>query len=157
MMNIQMIAVGKKMPEWVDLAFAEYAKRLPRQQRVQLSCIATASRKTGQTRLKIQQQEAELIRQKIKPGSLLIALDEKGKHWSTLEWATHYRQWLQQVSQLNFVIGGPDGLHADLLKQADKTVALGRMTMPHGLARVVLIEQLYRVWSVVEGHPYHRE
>ncbi len=156
-MNIQIIAVGQKMPKWVDLAFDEYAKRLPQHQRVQLSCIATASRKSGQTRQKIQQQEADKIKQKIKPGSLVIALDEKGKHWSTLEWATQYRQWLQQVSQVNFIIGGPDGLDSAIVKQADQTIALGRMTMPHGLARVVLIEQLYRVWSVVEGHPYHRE
>ncbi len=145
------------MPNWVDLAFDEYAKRLPRQQSVQLSCIATASRKSGQNRQKIQQLESGLIKQKIKPGSLLIALDEKGKHWSTLEWAAQYRLWLQQVSQVNFVIGGPDGLDPVLLKQADQKIALGRMTMPHGLARVVLMEQIYRVWSVVEGHPYHRE
>ena len=145
------------MPNWVDLAFDEYAKRLPRQQSVQLSCIATASRKSGQHRQKIQQLESGLIKQKIKPGSLLIALDEKGKHWSTLEWAAQYRLWLQQVSQVNFVIGGPDGLDPVLLKQADQKIALGRMTMPHGLARVVLMEQIYRVWSVVEGHPYHRE
>ena len=145
------------MPKWVDLAFDEYAKRLPRQHSVQLSCIATASRKSGQTRKKIQQLEAEKIKQKIKPGSLVIALDEKGKHWSTVEWANQYREWLQQVTQVNFVIGGPDGLDPDLLRQANQTIALGRMTMPHGLARVVLIEQIYRVWSVVEGHPYHRE
>jgi 23S rRNA (pseudouridine1915-N3)-methyltransferase len=156
-MNIQIIAVGQKMPKWVDLAFEEYAKRLPRQQSLELSCIATASRKSGQTRQRIQQQEAQKIEQKIKPGSLLIALDEKGKHWSTLEWANQYRLWLQQYSQVNFVIGGPDGLDSALVKRANQTIALGRMTMPHGLARVVLIEQLYRVWSVVEGHPYHRE
>lgn len=156
-MHTQIIAVGQKMPTWVDLAFDEYAKRLPRQQSVLLSCIATASRKSGQTRHRIQQLEAEKILQKIKPGSLIIALDEKGKQWSTLEWADHYRLWLQQYSQLNFLIGGPDGLDPALLKQANQTIALGRMTLPHGLARVVLIEQLYRVWSVVAGHPYHRE
>ena len=156
-MNVQIIAVGQKMPKWVDLAFDEYAKRLPRQHSVTLSCIPTAPRKSGQTVQRIQQQEAEKIKQKIKPGSMLIALDEKGKHWSTLEWANQYRLWLQQVSQVNFIIGGPDGLDPALVKQANQTIALGRMTMPHGLARVVLMEQLYRVWSVVEGHPYHRE
>lgn len=145
------------MPKWVDTAFDEYAKRLPRAQAVTLSCIATAARKSGQTVARNQQQEADKIRQRIKPGSLSIALDEKGRQWSTLEWADQYRQWRLQYPQVNFIIGGPDGLDPDLLKQADQSIALGRMTMPHGLARVVLMEQLYRVWSVVEGHPYHRE
>ncbi len=156
-MNIQIIAVGQKMPKWVDMAFDEYAKRLPRQHSVKLNCIATASRKSGQTVARIQQQEAEKIQQKIKSDSLVIALDEKGRHWSTLEWAAQYRLWLQQYSQVNFIIGGPDGLDSELVRQSHQKIALGRMTMPHGLARVVLIEQLYRVWSVVEGHPYHRE
>ena len=156
-MAIQIIAVGQKMPKWVDSAFTEYAKRLPRQQSVTLSCIATASRKSGQSTARIQQQEAEKIRQRIKPGSLTIALDEKGQQWSTSEWADQYRQWQQRYPVVNFVIGGSDGIDPELLHQADQKIALGRMTMPHGLVRVVLIEQLYRVWSVVEGHPYHRE
>jgi len=156
-MKVQIIAVGQKMPKWVDLAYDEYAKRLPRQHSVNLQLIPTASRKSGQTIQRIQQQEAEKINHKIKAGSLLIALDEKGKQWSTFEWASQYQLWLQQYSQVNFVIGGPDGLDPELIKQANQTLALGKMTMPHGLARVVLIEQLYRVWSVVEGHPYHRD
>jgi len=145
------------MPAWVDEAFNEYAKRLPRQQSVTLSCIATAPRKPGQTVQRIQQQEAAKIRSKIKPGSLTIALDEKGRQWTTMQWANQYRVWLQQYPQVNFIIGGPDGLQPELVKQANQTIALGKMTMPHGLARVVLMEQLYRVWSVAEGHPYHRE
>jgi len=155
--NIQIIAVGHKMPAWVDQAFNEYAKRMPRQQAVTLTAIATAARTTGQTRARLQQQEAQKIQARIKPGSYNIVLDEKGKQWSTLEWAEHYRHWLQQTPQLNFILGGPDGLLPQLLQQADQKIALGKMTMPHGLARVVLMEQIYRVWSVVAGHPYHRE
>lgn len=145
------------MPKWVDDAFAEYAKRMPRGQSVELTTIATAARKSGQTRQRLQQQEADKIGGKIKPGSYNLALDEKGKQWTTQEWASHYRRWLQQYPQLNFIIGGPDGLSPELLQQADEKIALGKMTLPHGLARVVLMEQLYRAWSVVEGHPYHRE
>ena len=145
------------MPKWVDDAFDEYAKRMPRGQSVSLSAIATAARKTGQTRQKLQQQEAEKIRSKIKPGSFTIALDEKGKQWTTCEWAEQFRRWKQQTPQLNFILGGPDGLQPELLQQADQKIALGKMTMPHGLARVVLMEQIYRAWSVVEGHPYHRD
>ncbi len=145
------------MPQWVDDAFAEYAKRMPRSQAVELTTIATAARKGGLTRQRLQQQEADKINSKIKPGSYTLALDEKGKQWTTQEWASHYRRWQQQYPRLNFIIGGPDGLSPELLRQADEKIALGRMTLPHGLARVVLMEQLYRAWSVVEGHPYHRQ
>ena len=156
-MNIQIIAVGQKMPAWVDQAYQDYAKRLPRQQAVSLSQIATASRKSGQGVERLQQQEADKIRAKIKPGSLIIALDEHGRQWSTREWAQHFDDWQQDQAQVNFIIGGPDGLAADLLQQANHKIALGKMTMPHGLVRVVLIEQLYRAWSLLQGHPYHRQ
>ena len=144
------------MPNWVDEAYAEYAKRFPPGHSVTLSCVATANRKPGTTVATCQQQEARNIQQKLKPGSLNIALDEHGKQWSTEEWAQQYRDWLQYHPQVNFIIGGPDGLDSELLQLANRKIALGRMTLPHGLARVVLIEQLYRAWSVVEGHPYHR-
>jgi 23S rRNA (pseudouridine1915-N3)-methyltransferase len=156
-MRIQIIAVGQKMPDWVEQAYQDYARRLPRHQPIVLSCIGLANRKSGSPLLRLQQQEAEKIQQKIKPGSLVIALDEHGKQWSTSEWAVQYRQWLQSYPQVNFIIGGPDGLAPELLSKADKTIALAKMTLPHGLVRVVLIEQIYRAWSVVEGHPYHRE
>ncbi len=156
-MNIQIIAVGQKMPAWVDQAYQDYAKRLPRQQAVTLSQIATAPRKSGQGVARLQQQEADKIRAKIKPGSLIIALDEHGSQWSTREWAQQLADWQQDQQQVNFLIGGPDGLDTELLQQANHKIALGKMTMPHGLVRVVLIEQLYRAWSLLQGHPYHRE
>ena len=145
------------MPAWVDAAFDEYSKRLCGPNAVALTTVPTANRKSGMTVDKCQQQEADNIEKKLRPGSFTIALDEHGRQWSTAEWAQNYRNWLLRHPQVNFVIGGPDGLAASLLKQADASIALGRLTMPHGLARVVLIEQLYRAWSVVEGHPYHRE
>ena len=156
-MQIQIIAVGQKMPAWVDQAYQDYAKRLPRQQAVTLTCIATAARKTGHTVERLQQQEADKIREKIKPGSLTIALDEHGRQWTTREWAQQFDDWQQHQTQVNIIIGGPDGLAPDLLQQARYRIALGKMTLPHGLVRVVLIEQLYRAWSLLQGHPYHRE
>ena len=156
-MHIQIIAVGQKMPAWVDQAYEDYARRLPRQQAVTLSAIATASRKSGQNVERLQQQEADKIRARIKPDSLTIALDEHGQQWSTRQWAQHFDDWQHDQSQVNFIIGGPDGLAPELLSQAQHNIALGKMTMPHGLVRVVLIEQLYRAWSVLQNHPYHRE
>jgi len=155
-MQLQIIAVGQKMPAWVDQAYQDYAKRLPRQQAVELSLIATARRKSGGSVQQLQQQEAQRIQQKLKPGSRIMALDEHGMQWSTREWASQYRDWLQHYPHVTFMIGGPDGLDSTLLANAHQTIALGKMTLPHGLARVVLIEQIYRAWSVVEGHPYHR-
>ena len=96
------------------------------------------------------------MRERLKPGSLTLALDEHGRQWSTREWAQQLSDWQQEQNQVNFIIGGPDGLAPDLLQQADGKIALGKMTMPHGLVRVVLIEQLYRAWSLLQGHPYHR-
>lgn len=156
-MRIQIIAVGQKMPAWVDTAYTEYAKRFPSQHAVTLSVVPTASRKSGSSIERCQQQEADKIDQKIKPGSFSIALDEHGKQWSTAQWAEQYRHWMQHQPQVNFIIGGPDGLSPALIKKTSQTLSLGLITLPHGLARVVLIEQLYRVWSLVEGHPYHRE
>lgn len=145
------------MPAWVDMAYSEYAKRMPGQQAVSLSVIPTAARKSGSSVERCQQQEADKIMLKTKPGSYSIALDERGKQWSTVQWAEQYRHWMQHHPQVNFIIGGPDGLSPSVIKKASQTLSLGLLTLPHGLARVVLIEQLYRAWSVVEGHPYHRE
>jgi len=145
------------MPAWVDNAFDDYARRIPRQQNIRLELVPLASRKSGQIRTQLKQLEAEKICHRIKPGSYSIALDEKGRQWSTSDWVSQYRQWQQHHPQVNFIIGGPDGLDPALLKQVDRSIALGPMTMPHGLVRVVLIEQLYRAWSVLQGHPYHRD
>ena len=156
-MGIRIIAVGQKMPAWVDHAYQEYTKRFPKSHQVELAVIATAQRSSGQTVAKLQQLEAKKILQKIQPGELILALDEHGQQWTTRQWAGQYADWIQYHSRVNLVIGGPDGLASDLLEQANQRIALGLMTLPHGLARVVLIEQLYRAWSVVNGHPYHRE
>jgi 23S rRNA (pseudouridine1915-N3)-methyltransferase len=156
-MRLQIIAVGHKMPAWVDNAFDDYSRRLSGHNAVSLSLVATANRKPGTSIEQCRQQEADKISKHIKPGSHTIALDEHGRQWSTQEWAEQYRGWRLQYPAVNFIIGGPDGLDPGLLQKANAKVALGRLTLPHGLARVVLIEQLYRAWSVCEGHPYHRE
>jgi 23S rRNA (pseudouridine1915-N3)-methyltransferase len=156
-MRLQIIAVGQKMPAWVDTAYNEYSKRFPGQQAVTLTLIPTASRKSGASVAKYQQLEAEKIMHKVRPGSFSIALDEHGKQWTTAQWAQQYRHWMQHHPLVNFIIGGPDGLSEEVIKSSAQTISLGKLTLPHGLARVVLMEQLYRAWSVVEGHPYHRE
>ncbi len=145
------------MPEWVDVACSDYLKRMPRELNIQLTTIALAQRKSRVSAEQLRRQEGALILKKIPPGSFSIALDEHGKQWSSLEWSEQMERWLPEYAQVNLIIGGPEGLAEQCRQACAQTIALGRMTMPHALVRVVLIEQLYRASTLLSGHPYHRE
>jgi 23S rRNA (pseudouridine1915-N3)-methyltransferase len=149
--------VGQKMPTWVETACADYLKRMPRELKISVSNIALAQRKGGGSVDQLKQQEASQIMQKMPRGSFSIALDERGKHWSSREWSRQLEYWMREHPRVNLIIGGPDGLTDECREACAQTVALGAMTMPHALVRVVLIEQIYRAWSLLNGHPYHRE
>ena len=156
-MQLQIIAVGHKMPSWVESACADYLKRLPREINIQLTGIALAQRKGGRSVEQLKQQEASQIMKKIPSGSFTIALDERGKQWSSGEWSQQLEYWMREHPRVNFIIGGPDGLTDECRQASAQTIAFGAMTMPHALVRIVLIEQLYRAWTLLKGHPYHRE
>ena len=156
-MQLQIISIGQKMPQWVDTACADYIKRLPRELDVQWSTLPLAQRKARDSVDKFKQLEAEQIKQKIVPGSFNLALDEHGKQWTSQDWAKQLERWMQEYPRVNFIIGGPDGLYRDLLQSCHQSVSFGAMTMPHAMVRVVLAEQIYRAWSITKGHPYHRE
>ena len=156
-MQIQLINVAQKLPAWVDQACNDYLKRLPREVSLQLVTIALPTRKSKQSPARQQQRETELILGKLTPGSLNIALDERGEQWSSTDWSKNLQRWMFEFPRVNLVIGGPDGLSEDCIKACQQRVALGRMTMPHALVKVVLVEQLYRAWTILQGHPYHRE
>ena len=156
-MQFQIISIGQKMPGWVDSACADYQKRLPREMNIQWTTLPLAQRKARDSVERFRQLEAEQIQQKIAAGSFSLALHEAGKPWRSQDWAKHLERWMQDYPRVNFIIGGPDGLSRALLQRCDQTVSFGNMTMPHALVRVVLIEQLYRAWSISRGHPYHRE
>ena len=156
-MQLQIITVGQKMPAWVESACADYLKRMPHELNIQLTGIALARRKDGKSVEQHKQQEASQIIKKIPRGSFSIALDERGKQWSSSEWSRQLRSWMQEHPRVNLIIGGPDGLADECREACAQTIALGAMTMPHALVRVVLIEQLYRAWTLLKGHPYHRE
>lgn len=145
------------MPSWVENACADYLKRLPREIDIQLIGIALAQRKGGWSVEQLKQQEASQIMKKIARGSFSIALDERGKQWSSSEWSQQLEYWMREHRCVNFIIGGPDGLTNKCRQACDQTIALATMTMPHALVRIVLIEQLYRAWTLLKGHPYHRE
>lgn len=155
-MQLQIIAVGQKMPSWVESACADYLKRLPREINIQLTAIALAPRKSGGSVEQLKQQEASQIMKKIPRDSFSIALDERGKQWTSSEWSSQLEYWMREQPRVNFIIGGPDGLSQECRDACAQTLSLSAMTMPHALVRVVLIEQLYRAWSQFKGHPYHR-
>jgi 23S rRNA (pseudouridine1915-N3)-methyltransferase len=156
-MRIQIINVAQKLPAWADTACEEYMQRMPREISLQTTTLPLAARRSGQTAVAAREQEAQMILKRFSAGDLNLALDERGKCWSSRDWAEKLESWMLEHPRVNIVIGGPDGLAPSCLEACRERIALGRMTMPHALVRVVLAEQLYRAWTIIKGHPYHRE
>ncbi|MFT5218767.1 MAG: 23S rRNA (pseudouridine1915-N3)-methyltransferase [Gammaproteobacteria bacterium] len=156
-MQVRILALGQKMPSWVDSACADYLKRFPREIDVNLTTLPIASRKSKDSVDRMKLVESKMIMEKLGSGGLNIALDEHGELWSSQDWAKQMESWMLSHPQVNLIIGGPDGLSESCRQACQKTVALGKITMPHSLARVVLVEQLYRALTILKGHPYHRE
>ena len=154
-MRLRVLAIGQKMPAWVDQGVEEYARRMPREISVEWLDIPPAKRGSA-TPEKYLVQEAEAIEAKLSGKDYVVALDISGKAVSTELIAERFDQWQMQGEQISIVIGGPDGLHPNILKGAKERWSLGQITLPHPLVRVILAEQLYRAWSVQAGHPYHR-
>ncbi len=155
-MHIRLIAVGDRQPAWVDAAFDSYAKRLPVQWRFGLEAIATAARAGEGGARKAVELEGQGVLRKLKPGERLVALDERGDALSSRELSAVLEGWQHDGQDIALVIGGPDGLSQECLGRAALRWSLSRLTLPHGLARVLVAEQLYRAWSLLQGHPYHR-
>lgn len=156
-MQIQIIALGQKMPAWVDLASDDYLKRMPRELTVELVELPLTSRKSRDSADSLKARQGSAIMERLNSGSLNVALDENGEQWSSQKWAQQLQRWMFDYARVNLIIGGPDGLARECRDACRHQVSLGRMTMPHALVRVVLVEQLYRAWSIIHGHPYHRE
>jgi len=155
-LKLTLLAVGDRMPGWAEEATAEYLKRLPREARMTLVTVKPEKR-AGQPAEAIKALEATRLMEKIPAGSRLVALDEHGRQVSTRELADLLARWLEMGKDTVLVIGGADGLAADLLERAEARVALSRLTLPHALARVLVAEQVYRAVSLLHNHPYHRE
>ena len=156
-MHIRLIAIGDRQPSWVDSAFAEYAGRLPRQWQFRLQEIATVQRNKGAVKNAAKEVEGAKILAQTKAAELVIVLDERGRQFTSRELAGKIDDWQTVGQDIVFVIGGPDGVAADVLQRANLTWSLSKLTLPHGLARVLFAEQIYRAWSLLSGHPYHRD
>ncbi|MBI1965718.1 MAG: 23S rRNA (pseudouridine(1915)-N(3))-methyltransferase RlmH [Betaproteobacteria bacterium] len=154
-MKFLVVAVGHRMPAWVEAGFGEYAGRMPRKGRIELIALKPASR-TGGARRALEA-EGERILAALPRGCMKVVLDERGALIETAELARRIARWRQDGRDAAFIIGGADGLAAAVKQAADFTWALSPLTLPHGLARVVLAEQLYRAHSILHNHPYHRE
>lgn len=155
-MRIKLIAVGRRMPAWVEQGVAEYLPRLPREYRFELVEIPVASRGQSAAIDRLKQVEGEKMLRAIPQGAQTIAFDQRGEALTTLEWARALQSWQRDGRDVALLIGGPDGLAPECLARAERRWSLSKLTLPHGLVRVLVLEQLYRAWSVLAGHPYHR-
>jgi 23S rRNA (pseudouridine1915-N3)-methyltransferase len=150
-------AVGTRMPRWVDEGFAEYAKRLPREMPLQLLEVKPEPRSSGKPVAALTKAEAERLRAALPAHCRRVILDERGADVTTRALSERLARWAAEGDAVAFVIGGPDGLDASVKEAADDSLRLSSLTLPHGMARVVLAEALYRAASLMKGHPYHRE
>ena len=160
-MLIRIVAVGQRMPAWVESAVADYLKRLPPEIKVELCAVKTEargsdSRKPAATQALLAR-EAQRIRTQLPPRCKLVVLDERGENLTTVALAERLGAWQLEAAPVAIVIGGPDGIDQQLRDEAQQTIRLSSLTLPHALVRVLLAEQLYRAWSVNAQHPYHRE
>ena len=155
-MKLAIVALGHRMPAWVAAGYAEYAGRLPKDWPLELVELKPEPRTQGKTVSQLLAAEAVRIRA-VCAGARIVVLDERGKAWTTRELASKLAQWKDDAQDVAFVIGSADGLDVALKREALASVSLSSFTLPHGLARVMIAEQLYRATSLNAGHPYHRE
>jgi 23S rRNA (pseudouridine1915-N3)-methyltransferase len=155
-MKLRIVALGHKLPGWVAEAYGDYARRLPRDFSLDLVEIKPEARNRGRTTAQLLDSEANRIEAATR-GFQVVALDQKGVPWTTLELANALKRWREQAVAVAFVIGSADGLAERVKRDASIIVSVSALTLPHGLVRVLLAEQIYRSVSVLQGHPYHRE
>lgn len=156
-MKLFILAVGNKMPEWITRGFLEYTKRMPREATIALVEIKPEPRTTGKSVAQIMEAEAQRIESAIPKDVTRIVLDERGAHLNTKQLSQKMHDWLGGGRDIAFIIGGADGLHESVRGSANQLLALSALTLPHGMVRVLLAEQLYRAYSLLHNHPYHRE
>jgi len=156
-MHLRLVAVGDKQPAWVDSAFEEYTQRLPRQWQFTVTELATAQRTRGKDSTAAKEAESARILDTLRAADWVVLLDERGKDLGSRAFSDKLGDWQSGGRDICFIIGGPDGVSSNCRQRADFTLALSPMTLPHGLARVLFAEQLYRAWTLLQGHPYHRD
>jgi 23S rRNA (pseudouridine1915-N3)-methyltransferase len=155
-MKLLLVAVGQRQPAWAQAAFDDYAKRFPPEMRLELKAVKAEPR-GAKTTGQLMSAEAARLEAALPRGVRRVVLDERGERLDTRSLAERMRSWREDGRDVAFVIGGPDGLDAALKASADESMRLSDLTLPHALVRVLLTEALYRGWSLLANHPYHRE
>jgi 23S rRNA (pseudouridine1915-N3)-methyltransferase len=155
-MKLRVVAVGQRQPAWAQTAYAEFEKRFPPELRLELQAVKAEAR-SGKTAEQLMAAEATRLEAALPRGVRRVVLDEHGMRVTTLQLADRMKAWMRDGRDVAFVIGGPDGLAAPLKASADETIRLSDLTLPHAFVRVLLAEALYRAWTVMVNHPYHRE
>ena len=155
-MNIHLIAVGEKMPGWVQAGYLEFAKRLPAESALRLVEVPAGKRGKNADIPRILRSEGERMLAAVPKGARIVALDVAGRAWSTEALAAELETWLADGRDVALLVGGPEGLDPACLAASEQRWSLSPLTFPHPLVRVILAEQLYRAWSIVRNHPYHR-
>jgi 23S rRNA (pseudouridine1915-N3)-methyltransferase len=155
-MRLLLVAVGQRQPAWADAAYADYAKRFPPELRLELKAIKAEPR-AGKSAEQLMAAEGVRIEAVLPRGVRRVVLDERGERLSSVQMAARLKVWMGDGRDVALLIGGPDGLSAALKDSADEKLRLSDLTLPHAFARVLLAEGLYRAWTIMTGHPYHRE
>ncbi|WP_305856559.1 23S rRNA (pseudouridine(1915)-N(3))-methyltransferase RlmH [Balneatrix alpica] len=155
-MRIRVLAVGTKMPTWVEQGVKEYTKRLPPDMPLEFQELALGHRGKNADLARAIRQEGDAMLASIGQQDHVIALDVQGKNWSTEDLAARLGEWRMDGRPLSFLIGGPDGLDPRCVQRAEARWSLSALTLPHPLVRIVLAEQFYRAWTILQGHPYHK-
>ncbi len=155
-MRINLIAVGTRMPAWVDDAYQDYASRLQRDCTLKLVEINPGKRHKGADLNRLRMEEGKRILAAIPASTYVVALDVGGKSWSTEQLSEQLASWMQSGRDLALLVGGPEGLSEDCNRRADQSWSLSPLTLPHPMVRVIIAEQLFRAWSILNNHPYHR-
>ncbi|MBC7956185.1 MAG: 23S rRNA (pseudouridine(1915)-N(3))-methyltransferase RlmH [Cytophagales bacterium] len=155
-MKLFLVAVGQRQPAWAETAYDDFAKRFPPEMRLELKAVKAETR-GSKTAEQLMAAEATRIEAALPKGARRVVLDERGDRLTTMQLSARMKAWMHDGRDVALVIGGPDGLDATLKQSADETLRLSDLTLPHAFVRVLLAEALYRAWTVMVNHPYHRE
>ncbi len=155
-MHIQLITVGTRMPRWVTEGYHEYAKRLPRDCSLSLCEIPLGKRGSHANTKRLQEKEAQQMLDTIGKNNHVVALEVQGKAWTTDQLANQLKQWRQNGENISLLIGGPEGMLSEVSQSAHQLWSLSPLTLPHPMVRLIIAEQIYRAWSILNNHPYHR-
>ena len=155
-MKTRILAIGSRPDEWVRAGVATYLERLPAHLKPEIVEIPLSLRSSGGDPAVARDKEGQRILQRLKPDEFVITLDERGKPWSSVDLSRQLARWQLEESAVALVIGGPEGLANDVRKRANQSWSLSALTFPHGMVRVIVVEQLYRAWTILQGHPYHK-